>query len=340
MERCACLIYGYSLHYLDHLAPLAHLLNIPLVVSDQKIASLAKIYYPMVELIHCQDQDSIIQAYDTLIVCTPRDLFDLAFFLPQQLLKKRVATIWCPHGNSDKGQFSTFMEGLKREEFAFLYGQKMADLFEQKNILSQLKARALIGNYRYAFYQRYKAFYDAFVPKGPFILYAPTWQDVEKSTSYFDALTHIMPLSESIPLVIKPHPNLPLENIDRPNTLFLTDFPPIYPLLNGLTFYIGDMSSIGYDCLAFDKPMFFLNQNNRKGLYLFGCGVEVQKSQYAEIRSIIQNHRPETFAKERKKVYAYTFGPELSWEETYRRCKTVVHAAQERAHRDLCARGT
>lgn len=329
METCACLIYGDYLHYLDHLAPLAHLLDIPLIVSDQKIGSLAKTYYPMVKLIVCESAEAIVQTYDTLIVCTPRDLFDLTFFLPQQLLKKRISTIWCPHGNSDKGQFSLFMEGLKREEFAFLYGQKMVDLFKQKNILGQLKAHALIGNYRFAFYQKYKAFYDAFTPKKPYILYAPTWQDVEQSTSYFDALPHLLALPETVNLVIKPHPLLPLEPVDRPATLFLTDFPPVYPLLNGLEVYIGDMSSIGYDCLAFDKPMFFLNQNDRKGLYLFGCGVEVKKSQYAEIASLIQNHPPETFTVQRKKAYDYTFGPELSWEETYKRCKTVVHTAND-----------
>ncbi|HEY5236186.1 MAG TPA: CDP-glycerol glycerophosphotransferase family protein, partial [Rhabdochlamydiaceae bacterium] len=269
---------------------------------------------------------------DTLIVCTPRDLFDLAFFLPQQLLKKRVATIWCPHGNSDKGQFSLFMEGLKNEEYAFLYGEKMVDFFKQKNVFGQLKAYTLIGNYRYAFYQKYKAFYDAFVPKDPFIFYAPTWQDVEKSTSYFDALPHLLSLPEHLSLVIKPHPQLPTEKIERPNTLILTDFPPIYPLLNRLDIYIGDMSSIGYDCLVFDKPMFFLNQNDREGLYLFGCGVEVKRGQYAEIGSLIHNHRRDTYAMERKKAYDYTFGPELSWEETCNRCKTVLQNVRSCTH--------
>ena len=66
MDRCACLIFGDHLHYLDHLAPLAHLLNIPLIVSDPKIAALAKTYYPMVELVLCEDAEAIVQNYDTL----------------------------------------------------------------------------------------------------------------------------------------------------------------------------------------------------------------------------------------------------------------------------------
>ena len=151
------------------------------------------------------------------------------------------------------------------------------------------------------FYQKYQSFYDALVPKKPFLLYAPTWQDSEQSTSYFDALPHLLALPETLTLVIKPHPHLPLVPIDRPNTRLLIDFPPIYPLLNNLDAYIGDMSSIGYDCLAFDKPMFFLNQNDRKGLYLFNCGVEIKKSQYAEIASLLQNHSQQPFPQKRKR---------------------------------------
>ncbi len=324
MEKCAALIYGDSSHYLDHLAPLAHLLNIPLIVSDPKIAALAKTYYPMVELLPSEDTEWIVRTYDTLIICTPRDLFDVDFFLPQHFLKKRVATVWCPHGNSDKGLFSTFMEGLKKEEYAFLYGQRMVDLFKQKNVFDQLKAHALIGNYRLAFYQKYKAFYDALVPKGPFIFYAPTWQDVEKSSSYFDALPHLLSVPENRTLVIKPHPNLPIENIENPNVRILLDFPPIYPLLNALDVYIGDMSSIGYDCLAFDKPMFFLNQNERDGLYLFECGVPVKKGQYPEIYTLIDSHPPDAFAGARKKAYTHTFGPNQSWEEMQQRCKAIL----------------
>ena len=112
----------------------------------------------------------------------------------------------------------------------------------------------------------------------------PTWQRRWRSPPPILTLSPICcPFTEHLSLVIKPHPQLPAEKIERPNTLSPHRFPADYPLLNRLDIYIGDMSSIGYDCLAFDKPMFFLNQNDREGLYLFGCGVEIKKNQYAEI---------------------------------------------------------
>ncbi len=138
-------------------------------------------------------------------------------------------------------------------------------------------------------------------------------------------------LAENIPsdvnLIVKLHPNL-LEQqdimveeiIDRYSShkhiLFLTDFPPIYPLLNLADVYLGDMSSIGYDFLALDRPLFFLNQNARDpltdpGLYLFRCGIEIKKENYPLIYKTIDDFfhfelRP--FSPIRKDVYAYAFG--------------------------------
>ncbi|MBS0654086.1 MAG: CDP-glycerol glycerophosphotransferase family protein, partial [Verrucomicrobia bacterium] len=105
---------------------------------------------------------------------------------------------------------------------------------------------------------------------------------------------------------------------DLSHVLFLTDFPTIYPLLNRIDIYIGDMSSIGYDFLTFDRPLFFLNQNKRDpqsdlGLYLFRCGVEVLPEKYGQIYQIIQNFLQfelRDFSKIRKEVYDYAFGPE------------------------------
>ena len=37
-----------------------------------------------------------------------------------------------------------------------------------RNVFAELKAYSLIGNYRYAFYQKYKTFDDALCSKRPF----------------------------------------------------------------------------------------------------------------------------------------------------------------------------
>lgn len=342
--NAAGLIYGPASHYIDHLAPLCDLLDIPLFVTEEEEESLTRTFYPPVEVQRVDAirlPDFFTQEIDIAFVCTPRALFDEIFFFPQKLRGKRVHTIWCPHGNSDKGHLSFFMEGLKHEEAALVYGEKMIDFLKQKNAFAQLKRYVVTGNFRKDYYLRHKTFYDKVVqerflkklpPAEKTVLYAPTWNDKESSSSFAAA---IEPLIEQLPphwnLLIKLHPNLLMGNeariqklIDkhqeRDRALFITDFPPVFPLLSACDLYIGDLSSIGYDFLGFDKPMFFLNQQKRDpkvdaGLYLYQCGTQILPEDYEKIYEIIQKALPKdhvSFSEARKKVHAYTFGPRKS----------------------------
>jgi hypothetical protein len=267
----------------------------------------------------------------------PRDIFDEIFFFAQKMLQKRIHAIWCPHGNSDKGASIFYMEALKKEEAALLYGKQMIDFLQRKGVYDQLKGHVITGNLRYQFYLDHRAFYDPIatreilhkLPKATkTLLYTPTWQDYEASSSFFDA-AH--PLIETLPsthnLIVKLHPNLILQEefkvqeimetyAHKKNLLFLIDFTPIYPLLNLVDVYIGDMSSIGYDFLTFNKPLFFLNQHARQesnfsSPYLFRCGIEIPKENYGTIHQIISNYfhyELRDFSKIRQEVYTYAFG--------------------------------
>ena len=149
----AALIHGHGLHYLDHLAPLCSLLNIPLIVTEEEIAEISRKYYPDLQVLissYSQVGSYVVENCSVIFCCYPRALFDEFFFFPQKLLQKKVHTIWCPHGNSDKGYASPFMEGLANEEYALIYGQKMLDFFKAKRVFSQLKRFVLTGNYRYS----------------------------------------------------------------------------------------------------------------------------------------------------------------------------------------------
>lgn len=230
------------------------------------------------------------------------------------------------------------MEALHREEVALVYGEQMIAFLKRKSVFDQLKAHVVTGNFRYAYYLQNQAFYDSLVESTIFrrlpsaektLLYAPTWQDYEKSSSFFDAtdpLIHYLPAQWN--LIVKLHPNLLLQEefkvdvlIERyeshPQVVFVTDFPPVYPLLNQIDIYIGDMSSIGYDFLTFDRPLFFLNQNSRDaqsdlGLYLFRCGVEIPPDKYPQIHQIVQNFlefEVRDFSQIRKEVYNSAFAP-------------------------------
>lgn len=359
---CAGLIYGPDLHHLDHLAPICSLMNIPLIVTEEKIASLANRYYPGIEVLlfdYMSVPQYLVTHFDIVFYSMPRDLFDEIFFFTQKLSQKRVHTIWCPHGNSDKGNSIIYMEALKKEEAALVYGKQMLDFLKRKFVFDQLKGYVIAGNFRYQFYLDHRLFYDPIaekeisrrLPKAEkTLLYAPTWQDYEHSSSFFDAA---IPLIEKLPeshnLIIKLHPNLHLQEEfhideltekyqDLKNVLFLIDFPPIYPLLNLVDVYIGDTSSIGYDFLTFDRPMFFLNQNARDaqndlGLYLFRCGVEIKHDQYSDIHKIIDqyfHYELRDFSEIRREVYAYTFGHLKSLEEI----KKEILALYKDAYKD------
>jgi len=357
--HCAGLIYGPDLHHLDHLAPICSLMNIPLIITEEKIATLTQLYYPKVEVLlldYMSAPQYLVTHFDIIFYSMPRDLFDEIFFLTQKLAQKRVHTIWCPHGNSDKGNQILYMEALKKEEAALIYGKQMIDFLKRKFVFEPLKKHIIIGNFRYQFYLNHRSFYTSIVEKEivrklpkakKTVLYAPTWQDYEHSSSFFDAT---VPLIEKLPeednLIIKLHPNLLLQEEfhideliekyqDRQNLLFLIHFPPIYPLLNLVDVYIGDMSSIGYDFLTFNRPMFFLNQNDRDtkndlGLYLYRCGIEIKQDQYSNIHKIIDHYfhyELRDFSEMRREVYAYAFGHPKSLEEIKKEIFTLYEEA-------------
>ncbi len=330
--KAAGLIYGPELHHLDHLAPLCSLMGIPLIVTEEKIAQLARRFYPKLEVI-CPDifavAEHLVTHFDIVFYSIPRDLFDEIFFFAQKMMQKKIHTIWVPHGNSDKGNAIFYMEALKKEEAALVYGKQMIDFLQSKHAYEQLKGHVLTGNYRHQFYLKHQAFYDALAEREirlpeaeKTILYAPTWRDYERSTSFFDATAPLIDqLPEKYNLIVKLHPNLYIQDelqvqdlIDKydskPNVLFLNDFPAIYPVLNRADIYVGDMSSIGYDFLTFDRPMFFLNQNNQEA-YLFRCGIEIKPEQYSDIHQVISRtlqFELRDFSTIRKEVYTYAFG--------------------------------
>ena len=344
----AGLIYGSFPHYIDHLAPLCDILDIPLIVTEEEIESTIRAFYPSVKVFYTNSINApkaIISNFDFLFVCTPKPLFDEVFFLMQCLLRKSVRTIWCPHGNSDKGHSVACMEALDKEELSLVYGEKMLDFLKEKNSFSCLKSYVKTGNYRKAYYSENKAFYDQKVNSYVLnhlpshkknILYAPTWKDSERSSSFEKALPLLIEnLPEEFNLVVKPHPNLLLDQEaeqliksyqDRKGVLFLNEFPSIYPLLDKMDIYIGDMSSIGYDFLSFKRPMFFLNEQKRKvdnGLYLYRCGIEVHPENYKDIYRVINESKGLSFENTQKDVYDYTFEKQPSLTSLKQQIRTL-----------------
>ena len=223
-SRCG-LVYGSDEHHLDHIAPLCHFLNMPLVVTERKMEALANKFYPEVVVHYSKDLN-----YDVFYSCLPRPFLESIFFVQKHLLKKTFQSIWVPHGNSDKGGFG----GLDQEEALLVYGKKMACDIKASGIEAKLTE---VGNYRYRYYKKMKPFYDWLLDcKKETILFAPSWNDQEGPSTFFTALPQLVKrLGNDFILLVKPHPNFvkqqPLRfeqvraQFESKRVQFLTEFP-------------------------------------------------------------------------------------------------------------------
>lgn len=345
-KSCVALNHASHIHYNDHLAPMSVIMKIPLLVVDQHDYDICKKYYPDVDVIlsdyEAFNPESLIENYDVLFMSDlwDREVLREKFYPLEQKYHKILRNVHVPHGFSDKG---FYISKAANEDIALVYGQNMLDMFHHEGMLQNLQEYVITGNYRYTYYKKYREFYDALIAKEvsaafskprKTILYAPTWMDLEESSTFFDSISYVLDrIPEEYNIIVKPHPRLELDDTtlyyqilgkykDHPQVLFLTDFPLIYPLLNITDIYLGDMSSIGYDYLIFNRPMFFLNKENRnpqkdRRSYLFNCGVDIKSHQFSRLFQVIETHLDknlEKLANIRAEVWEYTFGEERSFE--------------------------
>jgi CDP-glycerol glycerophosphotransferase (TagB/SpsB family) len=321
---------------LDHLGVLASILKIPLIVSQQESYDLAKTFYPQVDVFIVEKQDLTLpylaSHFDLLFVSSKLwaiELFPL-FPLFQQ---KNMRIIYCPHGNSDKGH--TLKENDHApEDVSLVYGDHMLDLLKDTQMYKRINQVILTGNYRYPFFIQNKSFYQTLTNNRIFskldktkktCFYAPTWSNDENPSSFPTECSRLIDqITPSFNLLIKLHPYLYEKNCaqthliyekykDHPQVLFLNDFPPIYPLLDLADIYLGDFSSIGYDFLSFNKPMYFFNSSDStdRGTFLHQCGMTLS-AKHTNIFDFIEKTHEQNrtqFSEIRQKTYRYTFGP-------------------------------
>lgn len=288
--KLAALNSGSYIHLLDHIAPLAWLLEMPLFVTDEKVFQLAQSYYPMVTT-HLIDE---IDLHLPFFAKNFDVLFECKSFVPhlKQLFKdfynKDMLLIHCAHGQSDKGYAHPTLRHYATKDAGLIYGELLQQMFYENNIDCPT---IFSGNYRLLFYQEHRSFYDDLVEKevtsfakGPLLLYAPTWNDLDESTSFFQ---HAESLFQHLPsdwsLLVKLHPLLEERNPSgfyriegmaqkKSNIRLLTEFPPVYPILAKASRFLGDYSSVGYDFLFFKRPLFFLLQDRLPQGRLHQCG--------------------------------------------------------------------
>lgn len=327
MNKTIAISTGPATH-LDHLGVLCILLGIPLIVTEESTYRLAKKYYPELQVFHKDPGDlsiDFLAQFDRILQCGQFWAVELKPLI-ELLYGKKVRIIFCPHGNSDKGHS---VQKLPPQDIALIYGDQMQDLFKEKGVSASTLIRS--GNYRFPYYRKQRNFFDAKAdeevfskldPRRRTLLYAPSWNDGENFSSFFDgAEKTLKELVSKFNVILKLHPLLeehhPAETIyisaqleSLSNLALLREFPPIYPLLARSSAYIGDYSSIGYDFLAFDRPLFFLNPQP-VSLTLHKCGLTLPVD--GPIASFIEKRWGEnqhTYSPLRRKAYHYAFGEE------------------------------
>ncbi len=338
--------------YSDHLAPLASLLNIPYMVSDNDHADYIRRYYPSVQVLisqeHLSSPKDLFHSYDIMI----QPLFFQREEFHQMIASvgKPVRSIYCPHGYSDKPPIDTSNAHV---DMNLVYGDNMIDLYRHHHMSEYKQHIAFVGNYRSLYYQQHTAFYRDLItqevsPKfsddRTTILYAPTWKDNQNSSSFFIACeTLIDALSSHYNLIIKLHPSLRRDHIDhvlhivekygnKDGILIIDGYWPAYPILDYTDIYIGDISSVGYDFLTFNRPMFFIDKDNNassndRRYAIFSCGTVITPGQLHNILSILTHvlHDDDTcFSVARKQMYHYTFAPITTPEELRHNIFTTV----------------
>lgn len=362
LKACGLLETPYNF-FIDHLAPICSFLQIPLISSHPQTKLLYQKYYPHLEIkLKNWTMNSLMQEYDRIYYSfVPSPTFKQIIQALQKkepknpLWRKKVEFIYHFHGCSDKGFHSTWVDPnghFSEVDEVLLYGDRMKDLLEHKKLLHLPKKYTFVGNYRKQYYEKHQAFFDEKVEKDifskfkenkPILLYAPTWQDAENSSSFFQITESLtQKLSSDFNLLIKLHPNMTLERpgynpkpvlalldkvLKTPNTLILPFYPLIYPLLKRCNLFLGDYSSVGYDALSYPKPLFFLNSNDRDlndpGALLFSCGHVLSKKDYPFLDRIIikgySNFEQELIERQ-KKLYRYAFkaGPSFKASSTFK----------------------
>ncbi len=319
-------------HYLDHLGVLCEGLEIPLLVSEEEAFQVAKEFYPGLQVEHVD----LIDLNLDLLASRADVIFESGHYFASELIPlweltygKKMRVVYCPHGNSDKGY-----KGLQRirKDISLVYGEHMQNHLEKAGEMSLLEKTVMTGNYRYPHYLRSQSWYDSRLEKflaGKFkadrktVFYAPSWSDGENDSSW---LSHCMRVVEEVGsrfnLLIRCHPFLetlyPAEGEkfraaceQAPGIIDLSTFPSIYPILNRADSYLGDFSSIGYDFLFLDKPLFFLDSHHGE---IYGCGVVLSEEEHWG-KSIETFKDNQEWSAKRTKLSKKVFGEKKSFKK-------------------------
>lgn len=334
LDNAVAISTGPDTH-LDHLAFLCASLNMPLIVSDTNIYEIAQEFYPQVSLAYhdyLELSASFLAGFDTIFECGKFWTLELSPIF-ELFYKKKMRFVCCPHGNSDKGSASYIQHIPLGFDVMLTYGEHMHALLTKTGIANDQCSLICMGDLRYQFYLNHRSHFDRlanqkifqkFSNQKPYILYAPTWNSKESPSSFLKVTESIIKqLSSDYHLIIKLHPLLEehepgltwhfiAKYEDHSDILLLREFPAIFPILEKIDLYLGDFSSIGYDFLRYNRPMFFFAPESKATL-LHQCGSLFNESSIHQLKEQIKDPQIE-LRKQRQKLHTFAFDPVITKE--------------------------
>jgi len=327
-------------HYLDHLGVLCIELGLPFLVTEEVVYQDAKKFYPQLDckLIDLQtlSLEYLADNFDVIFESGHRWALELLPLI-EMMFQKKMRIVYCPHGNSDKG----YSQDPLPKDISLAYGDHMMDHLKKTKSLQKLNSTVLTGNYRYQYYLKNQTFYDNLLkselsgldPSKKTIFYAPSWPDGENASSFLSCANRVLEeVGEFYNVIVRWHPFLdelhPVETHqlrgkfeNSQGIVFLSEFPCIYPILNASDGYLGDFSSIGYDFLAFNKPLFFLDSHF--GM-LYQCGQQLNlENHLGKSIQLVENNQHQL----RNETYDYVFGE-------FKKSETILKDLKEALSRD------
>jgi CDP-glycerol glycerophosphotransferase (TagB/SpsB family) len=132
-------------------------------------------------------------------------------------------------------------------------------------------------------------------------------------------------------LLLRLHPFLEdlypaqVEIIKSLTAIELSSFPSIYPILRRADYYLGDASSVGYDFVSLDKPLFFLERFEGE---IYDCGLTLSKNDnYGKILKEFHDHKH--LSGKRNELARKVFGIQKSFDSIKNKIKEAL--SHERA---------
>ena len=329
-DRALLLLTGPYTH-LDHLHVFGELLHIPIVVTDPQLALLSQIFYPHVSAIYRSSAlfslDFFVQDVDLLIESGRLHKMEMDPFL-RMLYGKQLRYAYCPHGNSDKGHSSKVHP---EQDVVFFYGEEMRMHLLNIGAWQYIRHPIRMGNLRRASYERNRQYYTSLVQEHilshidqnkPIALFAPTWQDGENPSSFFKEMHRVCTeLSSFYTVIVKLHPLLETfhyqevlcaQRLYANKVLFLEHWPAIYPLIELCDIYIGDYSSMGYDFLSVNRPLYFFTGDRVQECSLHTSGMIIPKDVHLGHYIIdTKEDNQRIYEESRKSLYMHAFGNDV-----------------------------